>query len=816
MANKVTDEERFNAAVRSYLDAGMAELRGWSRAKYVARSRELWEECQTDEKFPFKVLVDTRMPFLQSSESAYDYVDSRLRMNLEENRESNEGLYCESIGLMKPDGSLDTGESTSLHVPGNSPGSPVEATYLIALFDVLGFERMLTDLGIGPLSHLYKTMISTVLGRDRVEGFGLIRLGEGQYCASLMPVEISSAYFSDTLLLWVPLLQNHINPFLARCADIVYESLRLGVPLRGSIAIGDCIIHPLSSMFLGPPLVEAARLERIQEWIGVSFGLSALASGFRNELDHEIAVPFPTPCKPGKSELASGIVLDWPRRARARGDLDIDAIIDELAADASEAHALKYENTRKFLAYSKKLGGDKGTEVLHLRSIGVLAQEALTTRKGGSLPEDWNLQLELASSLGNEEAEVAEFLQSLASGDEVPKLPECIPSAFRDFLLQLCEAGMSDKEIVDLLEITQRVLFCRWEEKPITYYLRSELDKLRGTDSNLAAVADFLTCLAQPGCVPDVPVGLPTGHVQNLEFALAIVRGDQPPVDLNRLGEAILVAHSTGKEISPEMKQDLKLLSIAGDRYRFVSDYLAKLVSGEVRTLPTKLPEDLPESVRVFLRRIQAGTSQVFVPSATFPALFMVDYDVPFDLMSLAEEAVHYHRRGDTPDQAFTCRIRELAACGEPHDLVANELDSLAHRREIDLNLDGLPAVVRWYLMLVKAMSEERPAPMALELLGLAAVRSRISGKPIASYASYGFSVLRRGSHDAKIAASFLASVAEGSEIPQVPHEITGQWRTELLQIRAIAQYGHLFRAAVSSRSRSGRHPGTTAASRSS
>ena len=39
-----------------------------------------------------------------------------------------------------------------------------------------------------------------------------------------------------------------------------------------------------SGVFLGEPLVEVARSERIQEWIGVSFGPSFRGSGFKERI----------------------------------------------------------------------------------------------------------------------------------------------------------------------------------------------------------------------------------------------------------------------------------------------------------------------------------------------------------------------------------------------------------------------------------------------------------------------------------------------------------------------------------------------------
>jgi hypothetical protein len=46
------------------------------------------------------------------------------------------------------------------------------------------------------------------------------------------------------------------------------------LPLRGRMAVGEAILDKTNGVHLGVPLVEVARLERAQEWIGCSVGPS--------------------------------------------------------------------------------------------------------------------------------------------------------------------------------------------------------------------------------------------------------------------------------------------------------------------------------------------------------------------------------------------------------------------------------------------------------------------------------------------------------------------------------------------------------------
>jgi hypothetical protein len=64
---------------------------------------------------------------------------------------------------------------------------------------------------------------------------------------------------------------------MARCADMVCEALKMGLPLRGALAVGKAVMHSRTGTFVGAPVVEAAKLEQSQDWLGVSLGPSMLA-----------------------------------------------------------------------------------------------------------------------------------------------------------------------------------------------------------------------------------------------------------------------------------------------------------------------------------------------------------------------------------------------------------------------------------------------------------------------------------------------------------------------------------------------------------
>jgi hypothetical protein len=112
-----------------------------------------------------------------------------------------------------------------------------------------------------------------VVLKDAYRCLGLKDDGTGRRFMTLFPLPARYAYFSDTILLWVPLEQLCVAPFILRCLDLAREALNKGIPLHGASAIGKAVMHKASSTFIGQPLVEAARLEAALQWVGVALRL---------------------------------------------------------------------------------------------------------------------------------------------------------------------------------------------------------------------------------------------------------------------------------------------------------------------------------------------------------------------------------------------------------------------------------------------------------------------------------------------------------------------------------------------------------------
>lgn len=189
---------------------------------------------------------------------------------------------------------------------------------MLALLDVLGFKTWLKNVGIDEVHAKYEELIATAVLKPPDRCLGLAGELQGPQYTVLFSLPVRYAYFSDTILLWLPLDRLFPAPFISRCANLVCDALKAGIKLRGAIALGEAVLHKASSTYIGPPLVEAAELEKAQNWMGVMLSHSATWPDFLARLDPGLIIEYEAPVKDDAkvNDYLSPIVLDWPRRWR--------------------------------------------------------------------------------------------------------------------------------------------------------------------------------------------------------------------------------------------------------------------------------------------------------------------------------------------------------------------------------------------------------------------------------------------------------------------------------------------------------------------
>jgi hypothetical protein len=268
--------------------------------------------------------------------------------------------------------------------------------YSVALFDILGFEQKLASIGLTEMLARYETLIDIVNYRkDQIKlVFEDRGYTEAPYWSNDGDVsifnKIHGAYASDSILLWAEstwsaargksldackkldtdaangwkYLPIPCDNFLDVCNDLICRSLEVGLPLRGSISMGEAVLDQEKNIFLGQPIVEAARLEKGQRFIGASFCKSAIGQ----TIPKRFSLQFDQHIKNEYTGGWGGVVLDWPRHWRSTRSVDLVSVIKGMDTDNQFSDI--YKNTLDFISHSRKFVGQfESAEDTSIRSV---------------------------------------------------------------------------------------------------------------------------------------------------------------------------------------------------------------------------------------------------------------------------------------------------------------------------------------------------------------------------------------------------------------------------------------------------------------
>ncbi len=260
--------------------------------------------------------------------------------------------------------------------------------YLVALFDVLGFEEKLRRHGLDGIATAYEALIANIERRneqmERV--FGPMGFTEAPYWTSEGDVfifnKVHGAFASDSLLVWShrtwpdaraksveelrELSASGANGWMAQpipgdnfldaCSDLICHSLEIGLPVRGALAAGSAIFDDERRVFLGQPIVDVARLERTQVCISAAMCKSIATQ----HIPHRYLLRYSEHLKSPAPNDYSGLNLDWPRHWRKTRRIDARAVVSALNVDPK--YSAYYENTLRFIDFSNSLAQQHETE----------------------------------------------------------------------------------------------------------------------------------------------------------------------------------------------------------------------------------------------------------------------------------------------------------------------------------------------------------------------------------------------------------------------------------------------------------------------
>jgi hypothetical protein len=235
---------------------------------------------------------------------------------------------------------------------------------VVGLFDLLGFSNRVTREGLPGLLAAYNKLLALVRRR---EGGGMLNCripaGDGAFAAAYGIFDLEHAYFSDTIVLWCTYNTFCFPPFCDVCNEFICEVLESGLPIRAGIAVGELHMDKATGTYLGKALVEAAVVEKAQEWIGASFGPSFAVAPYNSFFMASSVLVYRDHVKDRRFDLVPGLVLDWPRTWRGTRRASIQCHLSAMNTDPK--FASYYQNTMKFADLSESNSGWQAAGSIH-------------------------------------------------------------------------------------------------------------------------------------------------------------------------------------------------------------------------------------------------------------------------------------------------------------------------------------------------------------------------------------------------------------------------------------------------------------------
>jgi hypothetical protein len=774
-------DDGFEGIVTKHLSEELHIRRGVTAEEYTALCRTAWDACHPSPGF-HKILIDPLRPIeAMLANSTQEYIHWRAADEIEAQKDPSTEIRCVSVGAVKPDFSAgaDDGPTPS----SEEPDEPETRRYMLAVFDVLGFSALLQEKGLSEITTLYSRLIAETVTKEGMRAYSIVRFSKTQKGSVLGVAPIRHAHFSDTILLWVPLVQHFIGPFMARCADMVCEALRMGLPLRGALAVGPAVMHSRTGTFVGAPVVEAAKLEQAQDWLGVCLGPSMLAADVSREFDPYLVVPYKIPFKTGKANNVSDLALDWPSRFRASyGVTPVSAI---RAIDRSPAHRIYYDNAVKFAEFSA--GPIFRSEGFHPPNLGELADAAIRARRENApLTPHHELTLKDISRTDAVGALVAKFVRAIAVGENPPDIPNDVPDGLQRYLRELSLASHGTAKFFKLVPCVVEAICMRLSGTPLSQNADGMLTELEGLGKDGRETSKFLRDLAN-GRTPVVPRKLRNGMGPFLKQALAwATQGKVPSGLVAHVAEDCMGARLDYAPLDDGALRALAALEATGGNWPHVVAFLRGIAAGEDPAVSTEIPEPTRSNlVRVSLTSRLAGVQQP--RTLEIISVGFGDPATGIDLFSLVEALVAL--RGhvtDIPHEAEDA-IRRFEAATPERAIVAQRLRAIISETPQMAPPDTLPMALRVVLVQIEAVAKGAGIPLDPSLVGLAAIRSRHGGGPMGDCILFSLHAMARATAEAEVLANYLWRIANGGPAGPAPLLTEPQLAETAEEVRCLA-----------------------------
>lgn len=232
-----------------------------------------------------------------------------------------------------------------------------EKNIALAFFDILGTSEKINNNQYNEVYEFYSYMADLCSEEQIPISFSKLpgHFNEGYNLVLNFPMK--HAFFSDTFIVWVEyeeLFGMSLRGFYEKCMDIFIEAIKRGIPLRGAISRGTAIMNDDKKLYLGKPLVEAARAEAAQNWMGIALTRSCQEAALSEAW---LLLPYTEHIKEeyikkSKDILFTNCVLDWPKYWRNTQNEEVIPLIKRM--NNRIEFSSYYDNAIKFVNYSEK------------------------------------------------------------------------------------------------------------------------------------------------------------------------------------------------------------------------------------------------------------------------------------------------------------------------------------------------------------------------------------------------------------------------------------------------------------------------------
>jgi hypothetical protein len=219
---------------------------------------------------------------------------------------------------------------------------------LICLLDVLGFESLFNKFGLDAIEAKYKELIA-VAEEQNIEVAFLISPDGHPMVGS---PNINSAYFSDTIIFWCKYDTFRMEVLMNCMRELICKSIEIGLPLRGSVSVGQVKIDQERGIFLGNPIIAAARAESVQKWIGITLSKTFDNKHYGSGFKADVILQYDKHLKEGGRDRVIPLVIDFPRHWRLKRETSLIDAINKLNVD--DNYSEYYTNTLAFVQFSEE------------------------------------------------------------------------------------------------------------------------------------------------------------------------------------------------------------------------------------------------------------------------------------------------------------------------------------------------------------------------------------------------------------------------------------------------------------------------------